>query len=136
MQKFLSVCLPNILALTPWHRVCRMKASLQSDLLETTIYQTKYTGCHKKWEKSNHLFWCKNRVKLLIVAHHLGGNITPFSLLTLTIPWWHFLKSKLRMQKMLKNDQNSHIGLFWLINSSKQPIEGLFDTKEPPKCTR
>ena len=40
------------------------------------------------------------------------------------------------MQKMLKNDQNSHIGLFWLINSSKQPIEGLFDTKEPPKCTR
>jgi len=71
--------------------------------------QSNTTGCHKKWEKSNHLFWCKNRVKFLFLAHYLRGNISPFTFIIFTTHWCHLFRSKFSRQKMLKNDQNCHI---------------------------
>ena len=47
-------------------------------------------GGRKEVKKSNHFVLCKNKVKMLFLAHQLRGNIHPFSLITLTKPW-HFL---------------------------------------------
>ena len=70
---------------------------------------TYLQGGIKEWEKSNHLVWLKTRVKLLFLEHHLWGNMTPFTLITLNNPWCHLFWSKLSMQKMLRNAQNCHI---------------------------
>ena len=57
-------------------------------------------GIIKKRGKSNHLFWCRNRVKLLIFAHNLWGNITPFTLITLSNPWCHLQGVSKRLLKV------------------------------------
>ena len=66
-------------------------------------------GAIKKWEKSNHIFWCKNRVKFLFLAHYLRGNISPFTFIIFTTLWCHLFWSKFSIQKMLKNAQYYHI---------------------------
>ena len=59
-------------------------------------------GAIKKREKSNHLFWCKNRVKFLFLAQYLWGNISPFNFIIFTTLWCHLFWSKFSIQKMLK----------------------------------
>ena len=60
-------------------------------------------------EKRNYLFWCKNRVKFLFLAHYLRGNISPFTFIIFTTLWFYLFWSKFSIQKMLKIAQNCHI---------------------------
>ena len=66
-------------------------------------------GGRKEVKKSNHLVWCKNKVKLLFLAHQLRGNIHPFYLITLKKTWHLLFWSKLCLPKILRNIQKYNI---------------------------
>ena len=104
----------KFIKVAPSHKSCRKPSSEQRHLcivlnnalciciFAIHIYRVTI---NKRVEKSNHIVWHQNRVKLLFFAHQLGGNIHPFILITITNPWCYIFSSKLNMQKMLRNAQ-------------------------------
>ena len=83
-------------------------------------------------KKSNTLVWHKNKVKLLFFAHHLRGNIHPFTLITLTKPWCLLFWSKISIEKILRNTQKCHfrpISVNWLQHKANFGL--LWDSRAP-----
>ena len=88
----------------------QMQNGLKS-ILDIEIFLHVDTGWQKRSEKSFHQFWHINKVKLLFFWYLLRGHIHPFTLITLTKPWWLLFWSKIRMQKILGNAKKCHFML-------------------------
>ena len=119
-------CLLNFktYCITSWKQICVLK------FWQLGIFGTVFTylqGAIKKRGKSNHIFWCKNRVKFLFLAHYLQGNISPFTFIIFTTLWFYLFWSKFSIQKMPKI---AILWPFWLIYLTEWPIMGSFDNPE------